>query len=228
MKNKGISREELINGIKNIRPSILKVEELENLAYEDLLLIYRNNVGRNYYKSLIHYQKVSAIRYVYEERYSLVYIYKLNEEEFEELYLQAIKMTKPQFEQMVADGLEEFRERAIAEGNEEYLAFTIDEQIIASSVLTPSDLLTEEEFITKSVLFRINEITTEIEELKADNESTEEMLRNTTNYMAVSEFRNDISSNNRRIGRLEEELRKLMNPNGSDTMVRKRTDGQPH
>lgn len=222
-----MTREKLIQGILTIKPNILSKEVLETLPDNTLLLIYSNNRFLSYYQATIKDQKVSVIKYVYEEKYTREYLYTLSEEDFEALYLSAIKMTKAEFDKMVQEGLEEFMERAKAEGNGEFMAFTEEEQIIASSVIIPNNLLTEEEFVTKSILLRIHEITEEIKDLKEDNDNTEKLLETEQNYLARGEFQSDISSNNLRIWKLEAELKALMNPNNNEDLSKTRSEGQP-
>lgn len=216
-----MNREELINALLGIRPLIIAKEELDILSDQQLNDIYKNNKFNSYYETIMKQQKISAINYVYENYFTLAELYSLAEEEFNDLYLRAIKMTQEEFDKILSTGLEEFSKRAKEEENAEYDSFTKEEKIIASGLLIPADLLTEEEYTKQSILSRIHEISEEIKELRKDNENTEELIANETNYMARTELREDIHSNNLRIWKLEDELKKLMNIKDTENFGRR-------
>ena len=216
-----MTREELIKAILDIRPNILKKEVLDTLSDIELDSIHKNNRFYKYYEIIIRQQKASVIRYVYGDAYSDVFLYSMDGADFENLYLTAIKMSKEEFEKFLNETLSDFKKRAEEEGDEAFLAFTEEEQIIASGALSPAGLLTEEEFVTKSTLFQINEITEKIKHLEEENSNLEELIEGETNWSAVTDFRNEIKDNNYAIWKLREELNKLMLPT-SDDVARKR------
>lgn len=218
-------REELIREILNFKPCCFKKEILDNLSDNELAILYNNNKYYKYYQNIIRQHKASVINYVYEGIYSDVALFSLDENTFEELYLSAIKMSRDEFELYLSEGLEDFRKRA-AEENEDYLTFSREEQIIASGILRPADLLTQEEFVTKSVLLQIHELSEEIKQLEEENEKLDELIASPScTSSEASSYESEQAGNNWRINTLRNRLKVLMLPNSNlsdDDTARKR------
>jgi len=231
-----MSREELIKAILEMKPLPIKKESLEDLEYKELYVIYYANKGLSYYDGLKKQQMISTITNFYEDKYSNVELVSKSYEEIEKMFLRAIKKTPEQFEKYVNSTVEAFKLRAQMEGNDEYVAFSKDEQIIASCVLvlTPDMVFTREnkkqskktqneeqenfdlfavfdaaEQKRLAAINRVAEIDARIEELNqeiADNEALMETCRSSETH----EYMNENFAARMAISRLTDEKRTLM------------------
>lgn len=217
-----VVRTSLIRNISAIRPRIIVESALNELTYDQLKSIWEANRVLDYYSNLIKQQKISVIQYVYEEKYTLVNLLSLSDEELHVLYLSSIRKSREEFNKELETALTEFRETALINGHEEYLTFSDEEAIIASGVLMPSKLLTEEEYNSKSLLLKIHNITKEIEKLNKENSEMQETIDTSRNYMLILDLRSDINYNNDCIKRLQDELKQLIDPNPDNLSLARR------
>ena len=216
MTNINTKKKDLIDVIFAQLPNTFDAQILEELSIEELNNIILANRGYDYYGNIIRKQKIHVILYVFDS-YTKTSLYGLHSSELDELYLKAIRKDSKQFLEELNANIEQYKMDALASGHDECLSYSEDELIIASGALVPADLLTEEEFISKSLLYRISQINKKIAELNKENEELENDIKTTRNYNEITEFRADIRYNNQCIIDLKNELKELTT-SGDDSL----------
>lgn len=195
-----MSREELINKILDLRPSILSKAELDKLSTDTLASLYSANCNLSFYSLTKKNILVGIIHTFFGDDCPKEILLNQEIPNILNIYLNEIRMVSQEcFQQEMAEHIKKREEEAVENEDDLYLGYTDTEKKLDFYVsLQTSELEIVSDVIRRYGL-KIMEVNEEIKSEEAELEFNENCLDDDLRYDQKKEFLADIDKNRSRL-----------------------------
>jgi len=133
-----MARNELIEKIIDLRLDGISKEALFSLKDEQLEKLYYMNMNLSKDELIIKGEMVLAIMYIFNYQRNRIILWTQDFNKLKLMYLNARNMTYKDYDELINDTIEDFKNKAVENSDDDYMDMTDEQIIIASGIIRDS------------------------------------------------------------------------------------------